>query len=113
MALGAASDGQLMGRLRSPNFSFQDLERLCDEAPGGYGASKAALNGMARLFAEELKPRGIKVNAISPGWVRTDMGGPGAPRSVEQGAASILWGCRLGPDGPTGGFFEDGKSLSN
>ena len=66
---------------------------------------------MARLFAKELKPLGVLVNAISPGWVRTDMGGPGAPRSVEQGAASILWGVRLPSDGPTGGVFEDGKAL--
>jgi hypothetical protein len=43
--------------------------------------------------------------------VRTDMGGRGAPRSVEQGAASILWGVRLPPDGPTGGMFEDGKAI--
>jgi hypothetical protein len=40
------------------------------------------------------------------------MGGPGAPRSVEQGAASILWGVRLPPEGPTGGMFEDGKAMA-
>jgi NAD(P)-dependent dehydrogenase (short-subunit alcohol dehydrogenase family) len=67
---------------------------------------------MARLFAAELKPRGILVNAISPGWCRTDMGGAGAPRSVEQGAGSILWGVRLPAGGPSGGMFEDGKPIS-
>jgi NAD(P)-dependent dehydrogenase (short-subunit alcohol dehydrogenase family) len=66
---------------------------------------------MARVFARELAPRGILVNAVSPGWARTDMGGPGAPRSVAQGAASVLWGVRLGPDGPTGGVFEDGRPI--
>jgi hypothetical protein len=75
------------------------------------GASKAALNRMAELFAKELAPRGIKVNAISPGWVRTAMGGSGAPRSIDQGAESVLWGARLGANGPNGGFFEDGHPL--
>ena len=66
---------------------------------------------LAGQLGAELKPRGILVNATSPGWVRTDMGGRGAPRSVEQGAASILWGVRLGVDGPTGGVFRDGRSI--
>ena len=101
----------LRERLSDPKLSFADLERLAQQAPGGYGASKAAVNAMARLFAKELKPRGILVNAVSPGWVRTDMGGRNAPRSVEQGAASILRGVRLPGGGPTGGVFEDGKPL--
>ena len=66
---------------------------------------------MARLFADKFKLRGILVNAISPGWVRTDMGGRSAPRSLEQGAASVLWGVRLPPGEPTGGAFEDGKAI--
>jgi NAD(P)-dependent dehydrogenase (short-subunit alcohol dehydrogenase family) len=101
----------LVKRLLDPKVSLAELERLAKEVPGGYGASKAALTVMARLFAKELQPRGILVNAISPGWVRSDMGGPSAPRSVEQGAASILWGVRLPPGGPTGGLFEDGKAI--
>ena len=108
----SAQPASLVKRLSSPTLSLPDLERLAKEAPDGYGASKAALNAMARLFAQELGPRGILVNAISPGWVRTDMGGPGAPRSVEQGAASVLWGVRLPPGGPTGGVFEDGKAIA-
>jgi NAD(P)-dependent dehydrogenase (short-subunit alcohol dehydrogenase family) len=108
----SAQRPSLVERLSSPELSFGDLEQLAREAPDGYGASKAALNALARLFAEALKPRGILVNAISPGWVRTDMGGPGAPRSVEQGAASVLWGVRLPPDGPTGGVFEDGRAIA-
>jgi len=107
----SAQAASLVKRLSVPQLSLADLESLAKEAPGGYGASKAALTVMARLFAIELKPQGILVNAISPGWVRTDMGGPGAPRSVEQGAASVLWGVRLPPDGPTGGVFEDGKAI--
>lgn len=74
-----------------------------------YGVSKAALNALTRVLAAELAPRGIKVNATCPGWVRTDMGGRGAPRSVEQGAASVLWGVTAGV---SGGVFRDGKRIA-
>ena len=104
----SAQPAALAQRLRAPDLTLGDLARLADEAPGGYGASKAALGAMARVFAARLRPRGILVNATSPGWVRTDMGGASAPRSVQQGAASVLWALRLGPDGPSGGVFEDG-----
>ena len=109
--LGRISDQSrsLIERLSKPGLSLADLERLAGEAPGGYGASKAALSALARVFAKELEPRGIMVNAINPGWCRTDMGGSGAPRSVEQGAASVLWGVRLAPGGPTAGVFKDGE----
>jgi len=56
----------------------------------GYGVSKAALNAATRKFAEALQPRGISVNAASPGWVRTDMGTENAPLTVEQGAKNII-----------------------
>ena len=102
----------LVTRLSDPNLSLADIEQLAREAPGGYGASKAALNAMSRLFAEQFAPRGVLVNAVGPGWVRTQMGGPSAPRSVEEGAASILWGVRLAPGGPSGGVFEDGRRLA-
>lgn len=108
----SAQPASLVGRLSNPDLSLAELERLAKEAPGGYGASKAAVTAMARLFADKLRPRGILVNAISPGWVRTDMGGPRAPRSLQQGAGSILWGVRLPPAGPTGGVFEDGKAIA-
>jgi NAD(P)-dependent dehydrogenase (short-subunit alcohol dehydrogenase family) len=75
-----------------------------------YGVSKAALNALVRIMAPRLAQRAIRVNAVCPGWVRTDMGGPGAPRSLQQGAASILWAALL-EGGPTGGFFRDGKPI--
>jgi NAD(P)-dependent dehydrogenase (short-subunit alcohol dehydrogenase family) len=75
-----------------------------------YGVSKAALNAVTRLFAAELHPAGVLVNAVCPGWVATDMGGAGG-RPVEQGAASVVWGVTLPDGGPTGGFFRDGKPL--
>jgi NAD(P)-dependent dehydrogenase (short-subunit alcohol dehydrogenase family) len=107
----SSQPASLVKRLTSAELSLDDLERMAAEAPGGYGASKAAVSAMARVFATKLAPRRILVNAVSPGWVRTDMGGAGAPRSVEQGAASILWGVRLAAGGPTGGVFEDGKPI--
>jgi NAD(P)-dependent dehydrogenase (short-subunit alcohol dehydrogenase family) len=73
-----------------------------------YAVSKVGLNALVRVLALEFAGRKIRVNAISPGWARTDMGGRGAPRSVEEGAASIVWAAAL-EDGPTGGFFLDGK----
>ncbi len=76
-----------------------------------YRVSKAALNAATRLLAAELAPRGVRVNAVCPGWVRTGMGGAGAPRSVEEGAAGIVWAATLPPDGPTGGFFRDGRPI--
>jgi NAD(P)-dependent dehydrogenase (short-subunit alcohol dehydrogenase family) len=74
----------------------------------GYGMSKAALNALTRVMAAELAPRQIRVNATCPGWVRTDMGGRGATRSVEQGAASVLWGVTATE---TGGVFRDGRRI--
>lgn len=77
----------------------------------GYRASKAMLNVLTRTLAPELKGRGILVNSVCPGWVKTDMGGPNATRTVEEGASGIVWAATLPPDGPTNGFFRDGQPI--
>lgn len=76
-----------------------------------YKVSKAGLNALTRVFARELAGRGILVNAVCPGWVRSDMGGKSAARSVEEGASGIVWAATLRPDGPSGGFFRDGEPI--
>lgn len=75
----------------------------------GYSVSKAALNALTRNLAAELRHTKILVNAVCPGWTDTDMGGGGRP--VSEGAASVIWAVTLADDGPSGGFFRDGKPL--
>ncbi|WP_406476212.1 SDR family NAD(P)-dependent oxidoreductase [Streptomyces sp. NBC_01615] len=75
-----------------------------------YSTTKTALNALTRMLAAELRADGILVNAVCPGWVATDMGGPGG-RPVEEGAASVVWAATLPDDGPTGGFFRDGAPI--
>ena len=75
-----------------------------------YSTTKAALNALTRVLAAEVRGAGILVNAVCPGWTATDMGGSGG-RPVAQGAASVLWAVDLPDDGPSGGFFRDGKPL--
>jgi NAD(P)-dependent dehydrogenase (short-subunit alcohol dehydrogenase family) len=79
----------------------------------GYRVSKASLNAMTRILATELAEKGFLVNSACPGFVNTDMGGPmGAKKPVEEGAAGIVWLATLPDDGPTGGFFRDGKPVA-
>ena len=77
-----------------------------------YSVSKASLNALTVMLASELKGTNILVNAVCPGWVRTDMGGSNATRSVEEGAATPVWLATL-PDGePTGYIFFDKKQIN-
>lgn len=73
----------------------------------GYRLSKTALNALTRVLAYELESRKIRVNSICPGWVHTDMGGPNAPRTPEQGAETAVWLANGGAGTATGGFYRD------
>ena len=77
----------------------------------GYDASKSALNMFTIELAAELRDTPIKVNSACPGWVKTGMGGPNAPGTVEQGADTPVWLATLPADGPTGGFFNSRKPV--
>ena len=72
-----------------------------------YSISKAALNAVTRQLSAALRDKGISVNSVCPGWVRTEMGGQNAPRSVEEGAEGIVWLATEAPADLTGNFIRD------
>jgi NAD(P)-dependent dehydrogenase (short-subunit alcohol dehydrogenase family) len=86
---------------------------ICQGAPEppAYGIAKAGLNALTRVVAAAVGGN-VKVNAMCPGWVRTDMGGAAAPRSPEQAADTLVWLATLPDDGPTDGFFRDRRPIS-
>jgi len=89
------------------------MGQLCsmsDTAPA-YSISKTALNALTRQQSAALSDKNIAVNAVSPGWVRTDMGGEHADLSVEQGADSILWLATQAPQSLTGKFIRDREQI--
>jgi NAD(P)-dependent dehydrogenase (short-subunit alcohol dehydrogenase family) len=90
------------------------MGQLSDMGVGyaGYRLSKTALNAVTRILAAELKDTNILVNSVCPGWVRTDMGGPEAPRTPEEGVETIVWLATLPDNGPTGGFFRDKQPIA-
>ena len=85
-----------------------------DDMGGGYAPyriSKTAMNAMTGIFHARAS-QNVKVNSVCPGWVRTEMGGSSATRSIDRGVSGIIWAATLPDDGPSGGFFRDGKPIA-
>ena len=89
------------------------MGQLSDMGTGypAYRISKTAINAITKIASAETSGKNIKVNSVCPGWVKTDMGGPNASRSIEKGAETIVWAALLPDDGPTGKFFRDKKEI--
>ena len=100
------------GRIVNISSEMGSSDSISQAGAGSYKLSKQALNTLTRLMAQEVDLAEIKINAVCPGWVRTRMGGPTAPRSVEQAVGGIMWAATLDEYGPSGGFFRDGKELN-
>jgi NAD(P)-dependent dehydrogenase (short-subunit alcohol dehydrogenase family) len=97
------------GRIVNVSSEAGSLASMGSGTPA-YNTSKVALNGLTKMLAAELRRDRILVNSVCPGWVATDMGGPGG-RPVADGAASVVWAVDLPDDGPTGGFYRDGHPV--
>jgi carbonyl reductase 1 len=130
--MGDTSDlpAKLRGRLKAADLGREELDALMRGfvdavAAGGkhttlgwpssaYRVSKMGLNAFTAILGRELSadPRGILANAACPGWVKTRMGGAGAPLPVEEGAATPVWLALLPEGGPQGGVFRSQKPAS-
>lgn len=98
------------GRIINMSSAMGAWDSLTD-GYAGYRLSKTSLNALTVQMANELSASGIKVNAMSPGWVRTDMGGEEAPLSVDEGADTATW-LATAETIPTGKFFRDRQEIS-
>ncbi|MEM6714756.1 MAG: SDR family NAD(P)-dependent oxidoreductase [Cyanobacteria bacterium P01_D01_bin.6] len=87
------------------------LNGLTNTAPS-YCLSKLALNGATIMLSQSLQSKGIAVNSVGPGWVKTDMGGSSAPRTPEQGADTVIWLATEAPYKETGKFWRDRAVIS-
>jgi NAD(P)-dependent dehydrogenase (short-subunit alcohol dehydrogenase family) len=86
------------------------LSNMMDTYPA-YSISKTSLNAVTRQFAATLRDQGVTVNSVCPGWVKTDMGGANAPRTVQQGADTVTWLATEAPRDLTGQFLRDRKVI--
>ncbi|MGE5375132.1 MAG: SDR family oxidoreductase [Bacteroidota bacterium] len=98
------------GRIVNVSSGAGQIENMVDDMPA-YRLSKIALNGLTLMLADSVKGTNVLINAGCPGWVRTEMGSPDAPRSIEEGAEGIVWLATLPDGGPHGGFFRDGQLI--
>jgi NAD(P)-dependent dehydrogenase (short-subunit alcohol dehydrogenase family) len=98
------------GRIVNVSSGMGQLSGMDGHAPS-YRVSKTGLNALTRMLTAELGDENVLVNSCCPGWVRTDMGGPGARLSVEEGADTPFWLATLPEDGPRGGFFRNREPI--
>jgi NAD(P)-dependent dehydrogenase (short-subunit alcohol dehydrogenase family) len=98
------------GRIVNVSSGMGALNDMGGGSPA-YRVSKTSLNALTRILASELRGMGILVNSVCPGWVRTDMGGSGASRTVEEGADTPVWAATLPNNGPNGCFFRDRRQI--
>jgi NAD(P)-dependent dehydrogenase (short-subunit alcohol dehydrogenase family) len=98
------------GRVVNLSSGLGQLEDM-EDGSAAYRVSKTALNALTRMAAAAAGHRNVLVNAMCPGWVRTDMGGPHATRSVAKGAETAVWLATLPDGGPSGGFFRDRRRI--
>ncbi|MBC8335380.1 MAG: SDR family oxidoreductase [Anaerolineales bacterium] len=101
---------QNYGRIVNVSSGMGEIGDLNNYGPS-YRLSKLALNGITLMLANAVKGKNVLVNAVCPGWVRTDMGGPDAERDLETGASGIVWAATLPDEGPRGEFFRDGEKI--
>ena len=94
-----------LAEIANPDSKYKEL------MSPAYRLSKIMLNGITALLAQELRDSNILVNAVCPGWVRTDLGGPRAPILPEEAAETPVWLATLPDDGPTGGFFREHQPI--
>ena len=99
------------GRVVNVSSEAGRMSTMASSTPS-YNLSKTALNALTLMFAQTARGKNVLINSMCPGWVRSDMGGAGAPRSLEEGAATAVWLATLPDDGPTGGFFRDRQLMS-
>lgn len=98
------------GRVVNVSSGVAQLSSIATDTPA-YTISKTALNAVTCIFAAKYLHDPIKVNSICPGWVKTEMGGKHAPRSIEEAVKWIVWAANLPEEGATGGFFRDGQPI--
>ena len=99
------------GRIINVSSGLGAFSEMSDYAPT-YSISKSALNAVTKQFSFSLAEKNISVNSVSPGWVKTDMGGDNAVRTVEKGAETIVWLAEEASQNLTGRFFRDKKEIS-
>lgn len=99
------------GRIVNVSSIYGQLSTM-QQGDAAYRISKTALNAITKIFAAETKSNNILINSVHPGWVKTEMGGPNAKLTPEQGADTIVWAANLPDKGPTGKFFYQRKEIA-